>query len=52
VTALFSDRGTGSRIDFTHGVFATHEAKLNHERGWMGCWKMLERTLGESEGIS
>jgi uncharacterized protein YndB with AHSA1/START domain len=45
VTALFSDRGTGSRVDFTHGVFGTAEAKIAHERGWMACFKMLERTL-------
>src|SRR5438874_1045516 len=27
VTALFSDRDKGSRVDFTHGVFATPAAK-------------------------
>jgi uncharacterized protein YndB with AHSA1/START domain len=47
VTALFSDRGTGSRVDFTHGVFMSKESKLEHEHGWMACWKMLESALGE-----
>ncbi len=45
VTAIFSDRGSGSRVDFTHGVFATREAKEQHLMGWMGCWKMLEKLL-------
>lgn len=45
VTALFSDRGTGSRIDFTHGIFATQAAKEGHARGWMACFKMLEKLL-------
>src|SRR5688572_25272825 len=47
VTVLFSDRGNGSRVDFTHGVFATREAKEAHLQGWMLCWKQLERVLGE-----
>jgi uncharacterized protein YndB with AHSA1/START domain len=50
VTALFSDRGTGSRVDFTHGVFATHEAKEGHARGWIACWNMLEKVLEEGAG--
>jgi uncharacterized protein YndB with AHSA1/START domain len=45
VTAVFSDRGSGSRVDFTHGVFATRESKELHAQGWMGCFKMLEKTL-------
>jgi uncharacterized protein YndB with AHSA1/START domain len=45
VTALFSERGAGSRVDFTHGVFSSAESKLAHEQGWVACWKMLERTL-------
>jgi uncharacterized protein YndB with AHSA1/START domain len=45
VTAIFSDRGNGSRIDFTHGVFSTREAKELHMQGWMGCFKMLEKVL-------
>ena len=37
----------GSRIDFTHGVFLTPEAKQQHEAGWMGCFRMLGRVLDE-----
>ena len=50
VTALFTDRGSGSRIDFTHGVFVSRESKEQHLMGWMGCFRMLERVLaGEIE---
>ena len=45
VTALFSDRGAGARVDFTHGVFSTAKAKEEHLAGWIGCWNMLERVL-------
>jgi uncharacterized protein YndB with AHSA1/START domain len=45
VTAVFSDRASGSRIEFTHGVFATTQAKEEHLAGWMACFKMLEKTL-------
>ena len=45
VTALFSDRGTGSRIDFTHGIFATQASKEEHARGWMACFEMLGKVL-------
>ena len=45
VTTIFSDRGAGSHIDFTHGIFATAEAKAQHAAGWMGCFKMLEKVL-------
>jgi uncharacterized protein YndB with AHSA1/START domain len=45
VTAVFSDRGTGTRLDFTHGMFVTAESKTQHERGWMACFKMLEGVL-------
>jgi uncharacterized protein YndB with AHSA1/START domain len=45
VTALFSDHGTGSRIDFTHGIFSSAESKAQHAGGWMGCFKMLEKVL-------
>ncbi len=47
VTALFSDHGTGSRVDFTHGVFATAEAKQQHEAGWVACFGQLAKALGE-----
>ncbi len=47
VTAVFSDRGTGSRVDFTHGVFLSREAKEQHAMGWMLCFKMLEKVLEE-----
>lgn len=47
VTAVFSNRGTGSRVDFTHGIFATPEAKQAHAMGWMGCFATLGRVLGE-----
>ena len=47
VTALFSDRDKGSRVDFTHGVFSSEESKKNHTMGWMLTFKMLARTLGE-----
>ena len=47
VTALFSERGSGSRVDFTHGVFATAESKQQHTQGWMACFGMLARMLGE-----
>ncbi len=45
VTALFSDRHSGSRVDFTHGVFASREAKEQHLAGWMACWKMLDKLV-------
>jgi uncharacterized protein YndB with AHSA1/START domain len=45
VTALFHDAGKGSRVDFTHGVFATAAARDAHAQGWMACWKQLERVL-------
>ena len=45
VTALFTDRGAGSRIDFTHGIFRSEEGKRQHMMGWMGCFKMLEKVL-------
>jgi uncharacterized protein YndB with AHSA1/START domain len=48
VTALFSDRGTGSRIDFTHGMFSSRTSKDAHVMGWMGCFKMLEKVLGDA----
>lgn len=47
VTALFTDRGSGSRIDFTHGIFRSEEAKRLHMQGWMACFKMLEKVLEE-----
>ena len=37
----------GSRIDFTHGIFATHESKELHAEGWMRCFHMLEKVLEE-----
>jgi uncharacterized protein YndB with AHSA1/START domain len=45
VTALFSDRGTGSRIDFTHGIFATEKSKEGHLAGWMACFKLFEALI-------
>jgi uncharacterized protein YndB with AHSA1/START domain len=45
VTALFSDRGSGSRVDFTHGMFASPESKAQHMMGWMACFRTLERVL-------
>lgn len=47
VTAMFADRDQGSRIDFTHGVFLTQQARDEHAQGWMACFKMLAKTLGE-----
>jgi uncharacterized protein YndB with AHSA1/START domain len=48
VTALFSDRGSGSRIDFTHGVFSSPDSKAQHMKGWMMCFRMLGVVLGEA----
>lgn len=45
VTTLFTDRGSGSRVEFTHGVFGSKPAKDAHVQGWMACFKMLEKTL-------
>jgi uncharacterized protein YndB with AHSA1/START domain len=45
VTAIFSDRSSGSRVDFTHGVFSSPESKVQHVMGWMACFRMLERVL-------
>jgi uncharacterized protein YndB with AHSA1/START domain len=45
VTALFSDRGSGSRVDFTHGIFSSPESKAQHVQGWMMCFAMLEKLL-------
>jgi hypothetical protein len=28
-------------------VFATPEAKLQHEQGWLACFRMLAHVLGE-----
>jgi uncharacterized protein YndB with AHSA1/START domain len=47
VTALFVDRGSGSRVEFTHGIFATPESKTQHVLGWMMCFKMLAKALEE-----
>ena len=49
VTAIFSERGAGSRVDFTHGIFSSPEAKQLHERGWMACFRMLGQLLGEAQ---
>jgi uncharacterized protein YndB with AHSA1/START domain len=45
VTALFSDRGAGSRVDFTHGIFSSPEAKAQHMQGWMMCFALLGKVL-------
>jgi uncharacterized protein YndB with AHSA1/START domain len=45
VTAIFSDRGSGSRIDFTHGIFSTQKAKEAHMEGWLACFRMLGKVL-------
>jgi uncharacterized protein YndB with AHSA1/START domain len=45
VTALFRDRDKGSRIEFTHGVFATKEARDAHAQGWNACLRQLEALL-------
>jgi uncharacterized protein YndB with AHSA1/START domain len=45
VTALFSERGAGARVDFTHGVFSTRESKDAHAKGWMACFEMLGQLL-------
>jgi uncharacterized protein YndB with AHSA1/START domain len=47
VTALFSERGTGARVDFTHGVFSSVQSKEQHLKGWLACFDMLARTLEE-----
>jgi uncharacterized protein YndB with AHSA1/START domain len=47
VTAIFSDRGAGAFVDFTHGIFLTAKAKQDHETGWMGCFRMLGKVLEE-----
>src|SRR5262245_49709538 len=47
VTAIFSDRGNGSRVDFTHGVFLNPESRDLHSQGWMACFESLRRVLGE-----
>ncbi len=47
VTALFSDRDKGSRVDFTHGVFVSAESRDRHAMGWMACFKLLATVLGE-----
>lgn len=45
VTALFSDRGAGSRVDFTHGIFSSAESKAQHMQGWMMCFGKLGKLL-------
>ena len=47
ITALFSDRDKGSRVDFTHGVFVNMQSKEKHAMGWKLCFTMLAKTLGE-----
>jgi hypothetical protein len=44
ITAPF-DRGPGSRVDFTHGVFSSPESKAQHMQGWMMCFAMLGKVL-------
>jgi uncharacterized protein YndB with AHSA1/START domain len=45
VSVVFSDRGAGSRVDFTHGIFVDKQSKEQHAQGWMACFRMLERVL-------
>jgi uncharacterized protein YndB with AHSA1/START domain len=48
VTAIFSDRGAGSRVDFTHGVFSSQLSKAQHVKGWLMCFDMLAKVLGDT----
>lgn len=47
VTTLFRDRDKGSRVDFTHGVFATQAARDKHAAGWIACPEQFGQVLGE-----
>jgi uncharacterized protein YndB with AHSA1/START domain len=49
VTAVFSDRDKGSRIDFTHGVFSSQKSKEEHAMGWRLCFRQLALLLGEED---
>ena len=45
VTVEFQPRGTFTEVFLTHEGFTNAEAREAHNRGWNGCFDMLEKAL-------
>ena len=45
VTVEFFARGNSTEVVLTHAVFSTAELRDDHNRGWNGCFDVLERVL-------
>jgi uncharacterized protein YndB with AHSA1/START domain len=45
VTVEFEARGTFTEVTLTHEGFRNAEQRENHNRGWTGCFDILEKTL-------
>ena len=48
VTILLEPAGTGTRLVFRHEQFFDEAARDNHERGWSGTFRKLDRYLQAS----
>jgi uncharacterized protein YndB with AHSA1/START domain len=45
VTVEFFARGNSTEVVLTHSVFATAALRDEHDRGWNGCFAVLEKVL-------
>jgi len=45
VTVEFFARGIGTEVVLTHAVFSSTELRDDHDRGWNGCFDVLEKVL-------
>jgi uncharacterized protein YndB with AHSA1/START domain len=45
VTVEFFARGSSTEVVLTHAVFSTAALRDEHDRGWNGCFDVLEKVL-------
>jgi uncharacterized protein YndB with AHSA1/START domain len=48
VTVEFFARGDSTEVVLTHAVFASAKLRDEHDRGWNGCFDVLEKELRSS----
>ena len=50
VTVEFLARGTSTELVLTQALFGTEKLRDEHDRGWQGCFDVLETVLQSSSG--
>ena len=48
VTVEFFEHGDSTEVVLTHGVFGSAKLRDEHDRGWNGCFDVLDNVLQES----